>query len=99
VTKRGRGEARARHCLVSVWLVQARIAVGLVDGHTVPVDATLIRAGVGRRSMVPENAHRVVRENQPEEFQCSRELEPQRKCHHPRKPQVVAAYADEGPLV
>lgn len=58
------GEQRFKRIFKRV--VKACIDAGLVDGKTIHIDATLIRANVSWESMVEEHTDRVVKENTPE---------------------------------
>ena len=59
------GEERIKRIFIRV--VKACIDAGLVDGKTVHIDATLIRADVSWESMVEEHVERVMKENASEE--------------------------------
>jgi transposase len=58
------GEQRFKRIFKRV--VKACVDAGLVDGKTIHIDATLIRADVSWESMVEEHTDRVVKENAPE---------------------------------
>lgn len=76
------GEERFRRVFLRV--VQSCVDAGLVDGETVHVDATLVRADVSWQSMVEEHVEQVLSENAPGES-GSGSSEPAGEVGRPRK--------------
>ena len=76
------GAERFRHIFQKT--VQACVDAGLVDGETVHVDATLIRADVSWESLTDVHAEKVLSENDPADEDTPRRGRP-RKTVKPRK--------------
>jgi transposase len=65
--------------------VQSCIEAGLVNGETVHVDATLIRADVSWESLTTEHAETVIKENESEENKPKGPGRPSKKAKKPKK--------------
>ena len=65
--------------------VQACMAAGLVDGETVHVDATLIRADVSWESLVEQHAEKVLSENDEENPGPKQPGRPRKREQKPKK--------------
>ena len=77
------GEKRIKRIFKRV--VKACIDAGLVDGKTVHIDATLIRADVSWESMVEEHVERVVKENAPAAEAASAATDPEQAPPRPKR--------------